>query len=108
MDDSERVAQRGVIAGSAQFQVFEHEERCLARLSSAQRGGDPRTGCGQRFEAVGLRGEIVELRAVVCFDEVFSTAALEYETAVDATSRDGRRALDAERPRGIRNRGLQR
>ena len=99
MDDSERVAQRGVIAGSAQFQVFEHEERCLASLSSAQWGGDPRTGCGQRRETVSLGSETVECRAVVCLGEVSATAALEYETAVDATSRDGRRALDAERGR---------
>ena len=99
MDDSERMPQRRVIAISAQFQVFEHEERCLARLSSAQRGGNPGAGCGQRRKAVGLRGETVECRAVVCLGEVSATATLEYEATVDATSRDRCRALDSKRAR---------
>src|SRR6267143_580760 len=99
MDDSERMPQRRVIAISAQLQVFEHEERCLARLSSAHWDGDPRAGCGQRREAVSLRGETVECRAVVCLGEVSATAALEYEATVDATSRDRCRALDSKRAR---------
>jgi len=91
----ERAPQRSVIPVPAQLQVLEHEKRVLARLSSAQRGGNTGTGCGQRREAVGLRGETVECRAVVCLGEVSTPAALEYEATVDATSRDGRRVLDA-------------
>ena len=101
MDDGERAPQSRVIAASAQIQMLEHEKRVLARLSLAQGGGNPGTGCGQRRETVGLGCETVELRAVVDFREIPSTAALEYEAAVDATSRDRRRALDSERARDI-------
>src|SRR2546429_7868063 len=101
MDDRERMPQRRVIGVSAQFQVFEHEESCLARLSSAQWEGNPGAGCGQRREAVSLRGETVECRAVVCLGEVSATAPLEDEAAVDATSRDRCRAFDSERARDI-------
>ena len=97
----ERAPQGSVIPVPAQLQVLEHEKRVLARLSSAQRGGNTGTGCGQRREAVGLRGETVKLRAFVGFCEIFATAALEYEGPVDATSRDRRRALDSERARDI-------
>ena len=108
MDDSERAPQSRVIAASAQIQMLEHEERLFAPLSSTQWDGNPGTGRDQRRETVGLGGETVKLRAVVDFREIFATTALEYEATVDATSRHGRGALDAERPRGIRNRGLQR
>src|SRR5712691_1756628 len=101
MDDRERVPQRNVIPVWAHIQVLEHEKRVLARLSSTQGGGNPGTGCGERRETVGLGCETVKLRAVVDFREIFSTAALEYEATVDATSRDRRRARDAERPCGI-------
>ena len=97
----ERAPERSVISVSAQVQVLEYQKRVLVRLSSAQRGGNPGTGCGQRRETVGLGCETVELRAVVDFREIPSTAALEYEAAVDATSRDRRRALDSERARDI-------
>ena len=97
----ERAPQRGVIPVSAQLKVLEHEECLLTRLSLAQRGGNPGTGCGERREAVGLRGETVECRAVVCLGEVSAPATLEYEATVDAASRDRRRALDSERARDI-------
>src|SRR6266852_5773861 len=108
MDDSERAPQSRVIAASAQIQMLKHEKRVLARLSLTQGGGNPGTGCGERRETVGLGCETVKLRAVVDFREIFSTVALEYEAAVDATSRDRRRALDAKRPGGIGNGRLQR
>ena len=97
----ERAPQRSVIPVSAQFQVLEYEKRVLVRLSSAQRDGNPGTRCGERREAVGLRGETVERRAVVCLGEVSAPAAFEYEAAVDATSRDRCRALDSKRARDI-------
>ena|SRR2546421_310209 len=101
MDDSERMPQRRVIAVSAQFQVFEHEESLLAGLSSTQRDGNSGAGRGKRREAVSLGGETVECRAAVCLGEVPATAALEYEATMDATSRDGCRALDSKRARDI-------
>src|SRR5467141_2694479 len=102
MDDSERAPQSRVIAASAQIKMLEHEKRVLSRPSLTHRGGNPGTDCGQRRETVGLGCETVELRAVVDFREIFSTAALEYEATVDATSRDRRRARDSERPCRIR------
>src|SRR6266853_2108141 len=97
----ERAPESRVVAASAQLKVLQHEECLLTRLSLAQRGGNPGTGCGERREAIGLRGETVECRAVVCLGEVSAPAALEYEATVDAASRDRRRALDSERARDI-------
>src|SRR6267378_1318073 len=108
MHHGKRAPQSRVIAVSAELKVLEHQECLLARLSLAQRDGNSGAGRGKRSEAVSLGGETVELRAVVDFREIFSIATLEYEATVDATSRDRRRALDAERPCGIRNRDLQR
>src|ERR1041385_767004 len=97
----ERAPQRGVIPVSAQLKVLEHEEGLLTRLSLAHRGGNPGTGCGERREAIGLRGETVECRAGVCLGEGFAPAAPEYEAKVEAASRDRHRALDSERARDI-------
>src|SRR5713226_8909837 len=89
------------VAVSVEMEMLEDKESCLTCLFSAQWSGNPGTGCGQRREAVGLGGETVECRAVVCLGEVSATAALNYEAAVDATSRDRRRALDSKRARDI-------
>src|SRR5712691_10481143 len=108
MHPSERAPQRGVIAVCAHLKVLEHEKYFLARLSPAQRRRDSGTGRGKRREAVGLCREIVELRAAVDFREVLASAALEHETTMDAASRRGGRALDAECTCGIRDCCLQR
>src|SRR6266850_6806201 len=100
----ERTAESRVVAVSAQLKVLEHEEGFPARLSLAHRDRNSGAGRGKRSEAVGLGGEIVELRAGVCFGEVSATTALEQQASVDATSRDRRRALDPKRSRDIRNR----
>ena len=97
----ERAPESRVVAVFAQLKVLEHEERLLARLSLAQRDGNPGAGRRKRSEAVGLGSEIVELRAGVCFGEVSATTALEQQASVDAPSRDRRRALDSERARDI-------
>ena len=89
--------ERGVIAACTQFQVLEYQEGFPAGLSSAQGEGNSGAGRGKRSEAVGLGGEIVELRAGVCLGEVSAATALEQQASVDATSRDRRRALDSER-----------
>src|SRR6266852_5616878 len=73
----ERAPESRVIAVCAQLQVLEHEERLLTCLSLTQWGRNPGTGSGKRSEAVGLRGETVECRAVVCLGEVSATVALE-------------------------------
>src|SRR6267154_3872538 len=97
----ERAPESRVVAVSAQLKVLEHEERLLPRLSLAHRRGNSGAGRGKRSEAVSLGGEIVELRAGVCFGEVSAAAALEQQASVDATSRDRGCALDSERARDI-------
>ena len=103
----ERTSQTGVIAVRTQIEVFEHEERFFLGFSSAHRSRNTCTARRKRREAVGLRGEIVQLRAVVGFCEVLAALVLEYEAPVDATSLGGRGALDVKSPRGIRDRGFQ-
>src|SRR6266481_412728 len=93
----ERASESRVVAVFAQLKMLEHEERLLTRLSLAQRDRNSGTGRGKRSEAVSFGGEIVELRAGVCFGEVSATTALEQQASMDATSRDRRRALDSER-----------
>src|SRR5258706_10636070 len=73
----ERAPESRVVAVFAQLKMLEHEERLLTRLSLAQRDGNSGTGRGKRSKAVNLGGEIVELRAGVCFGEVSATTALE-------------------------------
>src|SRR5258706_9302860 len=93
----ERAPESRVVAVFAQLKMLEHEERSLTRLSLAQWDGNSGTGRGKCSEAVSLGGEIVELRADVCFGEVSATTALEQQASVDAPPRDRRRELDSER-----------
>ena len=97
----ERTPESRVVAVSAQLKVLENEEGFPARLSLAHRDWNSGAGRGKRSEGVGFGSEIVELRARVCFGEISATASLEQQASVDATSRDGRRALDSEQARDI-------
>jgi hypothetical protein len=91
-----------VISRAAQLQVLEHEEGLAAFLSAANRHGDADTG-GERGQAVGLGGEVVELRALVDLREVPATAALEDEAAMNAAAAGGFDVLDAKRPCCLRD-----
>jgi uncharacterized cupredoxin-like copper-binding protein len=101
----ERASHPGVISRAAQLQVLEHEEGLAAFLSTANRRGDAAAG-GERGQAVGLGGEVVELRARVDLREVLATVAFEDEAAMDAAAAGGCDVLDAKYPCGLRDRGL--
>jgi len=77
--------------------VLEHKKGFVARLAAAQRRRNSGTGGGERREAVGLGGEVLELCAIVDLGEIPATAPLERQAAMDATSPRGSRLLDTKR-----------
>src|SRR5712691_12884855 len=93
MHRSERASKRRVVAGPSQVQIFKHQKRFFPPFSPANGRRNARTRRGKRGEAFGLGGEGVKVRAVIDFREELASTALEYERAVDAPSRCGRRAL---------------
>ena len=108
MYQCEHAPERRKVALAAHLQVFENEKGFLAGFPAAKRGRNPGAGGGERREAVGFCGEIVELCSLVDFRKVPEAAALEDETAMDASAAGGRRSPDAERARDLRNGSLKR
>lgn len=108
MHPGEHAPEGREVALAADLQVFENEKGFLARFTAAKRGRNPGAGGGERREAVGFGGEIVEFGALVDFRKVPAAAALQDEAAVDASAAGWCRPPDAERARDLRNGGLKR
>jgi hypothetical protein len=84
--DGERASELCVVAVPAHLQILEHEKRFVARLAAAQRSRDPSAGGGERRQAIGLGGEVVELRALVDLREILAAFSLDDKAAMDTAS----------------------
>src|SRR5258708_25066040 len=107
MHRGKRLAKRGVVAVSVQFEVLEHQKGVLPRFSPTERCRDPYAPRGERFETVALGGEAVRLRTLVDLREKSAPTAFEDVRAMDAASRGRCGALTPERPGRLRDGCLQ-